>query len=119
MLPFQITGMVIVGIVGGLYGKTKRGTYALSSCGETAVLGAFLTLIYDVITNFGVAVSYMLLGMPAIPAFISTIVSGAPFSLVHVISNFFVFLAAFFPLTKVLHEYFRGETAWRKESLPM
>jgi hypothetical protein len=119
MLPFQMTGMFFVGIVGGVYGRTKKGNYSLGSCGETAILGAFLTLVYDIITNFGVAVSYMLLGMPTLPAFIGALVSGAPFSLVHVISNFFVFLAAFFPLTKVLHGYFRGENAWRKESLPM
>lgn len=119
MLPFQMTGMFIVGVVGGLYGRTKKGGYNLGSCGEAAILGAFLTLVYDIITNFGVAVSYMLLGMPTLPAFIGALVSGAPFSLVHVASNFFVFLAAFFPLTKVLQEYFRGETAWRNESLPM
>jgi len=117
MLPFQIIGMSIVGVVGGMYGRTKRNVYTLSSCGETAALGAFLTLVYDVITNLGVAVSYMLLGMPALPAFVGAVVSGAPFSLVHVVSNFFVFLAAFFPLTRALQEFFGGEKIWRKESL--
>ncbi len=118
MLPFQIAGMFIVGIVGGVYGQTKKGIYTLSSCVETATLGAFLTLIYDVITNFGVAVSYMLLGMPVLPAFISAIISGAPFSLIHVVSNFLVFLVAFFPLTRALQEFFGGENVWRKRSLP-
>ncbi len=119
MLPFQITGMVLVGIVGGLYGRAKKGVYNLSSCGETAVLGAFLTLIYDLITNFGVAVSYMLLGVPLLPAFVTALVSGAPFSLIHVVSNFFVFLVAFFPLTRVLQELFGGERIWKRDSLPM
>jgi hypothetical protein len=118
MLPFQIAGMFIVGIVGGVYGRTKKGIYTLSSCGETATLGAFLTLVYDVITNFGVAVSYMLLGMPVLPAFISVMISGAFFSLIHVVSNFFVFLVAFFPLTRALQEFFGGENVWRKGSLP-
>jgi len=108
MLPFQICGMVIIGIVGGLYGKTKKGMYDLSSCGETAVLGAFLTLVYDVVTNFGVAVSYMLTGVSMLPALITAMVSGAPFSAVHVVSNFFVFLAAFFPLTRVLQKFSGG-----------
>jgi len=118
-LPFQITGMVIVGVVGELYGRTKKGEYTLSSCIEAAVLGAFLTLVYDVVTNIGVAVSYMLLGMPALPAFISAIVFGVPFSLIHVVSNFFVFSLAFFPLTKALQEFFGGEKVWRKDSLSM
>jgi len=119
MLPFQIVGMVIVGVVGGLYGRTKKGIYALSSCGETAVLGAFLTLVYDIITNFGVAVWYMLPGMSMLPVFISVIVSGAIFSLVHVVSNFLVFLVAFFPLTRALQKFSGGERIWRKDTLPM
>lgn len=119
MLPFQIVGMVIVGVVGGVYGRTKKGVYTLSSCAEAAALGAFLTLVYDVITNFGVAVSYMLLGMPLLVAFVGAMISGALFSAVHVGSNFFVFLAAFFPLTRALQEFFGGEKIWRKESLPI
>lgn len=118
-LPFQIAGMVIVGFVGGFYGRTKNSTYTSNSSGETAVLGAFLTLVYDIITNFGVAVGYTLLGIPLLPAFISAIISGALFSLIHVVSNFFVFLIVFFPLTKALQEFFGGEKAWRKDSLPM
>ena len=118
-LPFQMAGIIIVGVAGGLYGGTKKGVYTLSSCGETAVLGAFLTLVYDIITNFGVAVSYMLLGMPTVPAFVSAIISGAPFSLIHVVSNFWVFLVAFFPMTKAIQQFFGGENIWRKDSLPM
>lgn len=117
MLPFQVAGMIIAGIVGGLYGQSKKDTYTLSSSGETAALGTFLTLIFDVITNFGVGLSYMLLGMPILPAFINAIVLGAPFSLIHVVSNFFVFLIAFFPLTKALQEFFGGENVWRKSPL--
>lgn len=119
MLPFQMAGMIIMGIVGGLYGRTKKGIYTPSSCGEAAILGAFLTVIYDLITNFGVAMSFMLLGIPILPAFVSAIVSGAPFLLIHVVSNFFVFLVAFFPLTRALQEFFGGEKVWRKNSLPM
>jgi hypothetical protein len=64
MLPFQVTGMVVVAIAGGLYRRTKNGLYYAMSCIEVAILGAFLALVYDVITNFEVAVSYMLVGMP-------------------------------------------------------
>lgn len=119
MLPFQIVGIVIVGIAGGLYGRTKKGKYTLSSCLEAATLGAFLTLVYDVITNFGVAIGYILFGMPIFPAFIGAIIFGAPFSLIHVVSNFLVFLVAFFPIIKTLQQFFGGENTWKKDSLPM
>ncbi|NIV67791.1 hypothetical protein GWM83_02435 [Candidatus Bathyarchaeota archaeon] len=119
MLPFQTLGMFITGVVGGMYGQRKMGKYSLNSCGETAVLGAFLTLIYDIITNFGVAISYVLLGLPLFPAFVAAMISGAPFSFIHVMSNLFVFLVVFFPLARALQEFFGGEDIWRKESIPM
>ncbi len=119
MLPFQMTGMGIIGFAGGLYGRSKRGIYTRNSVGETAALGTFLTLVYDVITNFGVAVEQILFGIPTLPAFVVTIVSAAPFSLIHVVSNFFVFSVAFFPLTKALRELVGGEKSWRKEPLRM
>jgi hypothetical protein len=117
MLPFQITGMMVVGIGGGLYGRTKNGLYDARSCIETAILGASLTLIYDIITNFGVAVSLMLVGMPLLLAFVSAMISGAPFSVIHVASNFFVFLLIFFPLTSTLQKLLGGEKTWKKEPL--
>ena len=119
MLPFQVTGMVIVGIVGGLYGRKREGLSHVGSCFEAAVLGALLTLVYDVITNFGVAVSYMFIGMLVSVAFVSAIVSGALFSLVHVASNTVVFAVAFLFLANALQKFLRGEKAWRKEPLRM
>lgn len=119
MLPFQIVGMIVVGVVGGWYGRTKKGIITLSSAGETAVLGASLTLFYDIITNFGVAISSMLAGMPLLPAFLIAIIYGAPFSLVHVASNFLVFLGAYFPLGRALQEFCGGENVWKRESLSM
>ncbi len=117
IMPFQIVGMVIVGVMGGLYGRTRNNVYTSSSCAEAAVLGAFVTLVYDIITNFGVAVSLMLAGTPLLPAFIGALVLGALFSLIHVVSNFLIFLLAFFPLARSLQEFLGGENAWRK-SLP-
>ena len=114
MLPFQVAGMAIVGIGGGLYGRTGTGSYASRSCLETAVLGAFLTLVYDIITNFGVAISYMLMGMPFFVAFVSAIVSGALFSLVHVVSNAAVFGVAFVPLTNSLQKLLGGGKTWKE-----
>jgi len=117
MLPFQVTGMMVVGIGGGLYGRTKNGLYDASSCIEAAILGASLTLVYDVITNFGVAVSLMLVGMPLLLAFISAIISGALFSLIHIVSNTAVFGLIFLPLTNTLQKLLGGEKTWKKEPL--
>jgi len=117
MLPFQVTGMVIVGIGGGLYRRSRGGLYDGRSCIETAILGAFLTLVYDIITNFGVAVSSMLIGMPILLAFINAIISGALFSVVHVVSNTFVFGLTFFPLTNTLQKLLGGGKTWKKEPL--
>mgnify|MGYP006268743413 CR=1 FL=1 len=117
MLPFQITGMIIVGIGGGLYGRARNGLYDAESCVETAVLGGFLTLVYDIITNLGVAVSYMLSGTPILVAFMTAIISGALFSLMHVASNTAVFGMIFFPVTNTLQKLLGGGKTWKKEPL--
>jgi len=118
MTPFQVIGMTIVGVGGGLYRRKKEGSYDISSCIETAILGAFLTLAYDVITNFGVAVAYMLVGIPILLAFINAIISGALFSLIHVVSNATVFALIFFPLSNALQKLLGGENTWKKGPLP-
>lgn len=115
MLPFQVTGMVIVGIGGGLYRRARGGCYNTRSCMETAVLGAFLTLVYDVTTNIGVAVSYVLIGTPVLLAFVGSIISGALFLVIHVISNAVVFGLIFFPLTNTLQKLLGGGRTWKKE----
>lgn len=117
MMPFQVAGMIIVGVIGALYGKSKKGEYTLSSSGEAAVLGAFLTLVYDVITNFGVAISFMLAGTPLYPALVSAMIPAVPFSIVHVASNALTFLLAFFPLNRALRGFLGGENTWRKDIL--
>lgn len=117
MLPFQAAGMVMVGVGGGFYRRTRSGSYDAGSCVETAVLGAFLTLAYDIVTNFGVAVSYMLMGVPILLAFISAIVSGALFSVIHVVSNTAVFGMIFVPLANTLQELLGGGKTWNEELL--
>ncbi|UCD96392.1 MAG: hypothetical protein JSV35_07880 [Candidatus Bathyarchaeota archaeon] len=118
MLPFQILGMGLVGFAGGLYGKTKKNSVVANSIAETGILGAFLTLVYDIITNFGVSVSLMLTGVAPLPAIITSLISGAPFSLIHVGSNLLIFSATFFPLTRAMEELIGGEPEWRSEPLP-
>lgn len=117
MMPFQVSGMIIVGVAGALYGRSKKGEYTLSSSGEVAVLGASLTLVYDLITNFGVAVSFMLAGTPPFAAIISAMVPAVPFSIVHVASSTLVFPAAFFPLNRALRGFLGGENTWKNDIL--
>lgn len=116
--PFQMIGMAMVGLGGGLYGRSRHGSYDSASCAETAVLGAFLTLVFDVVTNFGWAVHFGLSGQPVFLAFVSTLVSGAVFSLVHVVSNTVVFGAAFVPITNALQRLLGGGQTWKKEFSP-
>jgi len=118
ILPFQVLGMAVVGVGGGLYRRSRRGSYDAKSCAETAVLGAFLTLVYDTVTNFGFAVTLMLTGQPIFLTFISVLVSGAVFSLIHVVSNTVIFGAAFVPVTNAMQKLLGGGQTWKKEFSP-
>ena len=103
-MPFQIVGMALVGLVGGLYRKYSQSNSSLAKFYfEVAVLGAFLTVVYDLITNFGVALWYMIGGLPPFLAVITALAYGTPFSLIHVFSNVAVFGIAFLPLIKALN----------------
>jgi len=103
-MPFQIVGMAIVGLAGGLYKKHQQSYSSTSFFVEVAILGAFLTVVYDLITNFGVAVSYMITGINPALAVITALAYGTPFSIIHVVSNTLVFGAIFFPLIKLLNK---------------
>jgi hypothetical protein len=116
-LPFQVAGMVAVGIGGGLHGRASSGSHGARLCVETAVLGAFLTLVYDMVTNLGVATSYALTGMPLHLALASTFISGALFSVIHVVSNAAVFGVVFVPLSNALRRLSGGGENWKEESL--
>jgi hypothetical protein len=99
-MPFQMIGMALVGFTGGLYRKYSQGYSSAKFYAEVAVLGAFLTTFYDLITNLGVALSYILIGMNPNLAIITALAYGTPFSLIHVLSNIAVFGVAFFPIIK-------------------
>lgn len=102
-MPFQIVGMAIVGLTGGLYRRYLQSYNSAKFYVEVAVLGAFLTVVYDLITNFGVALSYMIAGTHPTLAVITALGYGAPFSLIHVFSNIAVFGIVFFPVIKALN----------------
>jgi len=99
-MPFQMASMALIGVVGGFYRKFAHGISSANFLAEVAVLGAFLTTLYDLITNFGVAVSYAIAGMSFDLALLTALAYGTPFSIIHVLSNTAVFGVAFFPLIK-------------------
>lgn len=118
MIPFQVVGMAIIGFSGGIYKRYVVGVYSVQVSAEFAVLGAFLTLLYDIITNTGVAYSFTILsGVPWHIALISAFSLGAPFSLVHIVSNIALFGSGLIPLIKALQRVPGGEALWSKKEL--
>jgi hypothetical protein len=117
IMPFQMVGMALAGVAGGLYRRSRNGSYNAQSCFETAVLGAFLTLVYDALTNFAYAMPSMLNGQPVLPTYVAVLVSGAFLSLTHVVSNTVIFGAGFVPVTNAMQKLLGGEQVWKKESL--
>lgn len=96
LMPFQMAGMALMGFVGGVYGKSLRdGLSTRSISAEAAVLGAFFTLIYDIITNAACAPWY---GGDVILA----LIAGTWFTAVHVASNAVAFGLALAPLLRAL-----------------
>lgn len=108
-MPFQMVGMGIIGLVGGLYGKTIEESKAFKGKNivEVVILGAFLTLIYDILTNFGFAVQISLFtGASIWIAFVGVLITGAVFAFIHVTSNAFLFMIVI-PLAKIMRELTR------------
>ncbi len=113
-MPFQMVGMGIVGFAGGLYRGYMQNHVNIKSFIEVAILGAFLTVIYDFITNFGVAMLPIMSGVPPDLALLMVFASGAPYSLLHVFANFCTFLILFAHLVKALSYVPGGEKIWWK-----
>ena len=101
-MPFQIVGMALVGLAGGIYRRYMHVQSVGELCMETAVLGTFLTVVYDLITNLGTAVS-IYLGMPLPLALTTALAYGAPFSFIHAVSNAVVFGVVFLPLLRAVN----------------
>ena len=118
-IPFQMVGMAVAGVFGGFYRRfTRDVSFSARFCLETAVLGALIALIYDVVTNVGFGVQLMLSGMDPTVALFTSIAYGSFFSLLHVLSNSVVFGALFLPLTNALSSLKVGDLNWlRRERL--
>jgi len=97
IMPFQILGMALMGFAGGAYRKLIGNDFSISKSlnFESACLAAFLTLIYDIITNVGYAVLFNL-------EIVIVLIAGVWFSIIHVVSNTVLFGAAFHRLVKII-----------------
>lgn len=106
ILPFQMLGMALMGFMGGVYRKLLGGGISKSNILnlEVSFLAAFFTLVYDAITNVGWA-------LPTNTPIIFALFSGAWFTIIHVVSNAFLFGMAFSPLVKVIGDL-AGENTW-------
>jgi hypothetical protein len=115
-IPFQIVGMIVAGVLGGVY---RRFTYNISFSVrfslETAVLGAFIALVYDLITNLGFGIQLILAGENSSLALFTAVAYGSFFSLVHIVSNIVVFGVLFLPLANALNSLRVGESLWSKK----
>jgi len=109
VLPFQIVGMGLVGAAGGLYTRMTDNVSTVGRFGEAAVLGAFLTFIYDVLTNLGTAVFLTLSGMSFHEAIVTALVLGAVPAAIHVSWNAALFGMVTVPLVNAMHRI----VAWR------
>ena len=109
VLPFQIMGMGSIGLAGGVYTRTTNKTMNTGAFVEAAILGAFLTFIYDVLTNVGTAVFLTLSGMSFHEALITAFVLGAVPAAIHVAWNTALFGMVTVPLVTAMDRML----AWR------
>ena len=115
-IPFQMAGMIIAGVLGGVYKRFTRDiSFSARFSLETAALGAFIALTYDLITNLGYGISLVLVGESSSLALLTVIASGSFFSLLHIVSNILVFGVLFLPITNALNRLGVGEFPWSKK----
>lgn len=96
--PLQMLGMALIGFIGGLFTKLGKGSM-VRLCVEAAVIGAILTIIYDIITNVGFAIMY---SVPLVP----TLIAGIVFSLMHIAYNTILFGFLAVPLSYAMQNIY-------------
>jgi hypothetical protein len=93
VIPFQILGMSLIGLIGGLFKKFANDG-AVQLCIKAAMFGALLTLAYDFITNVGYAIMFSL-------PITLVLIWGLTFSLIHMVSNAIIFGSMMVPLSRI------------------
>jgi uncharacterized membrane protein len=82
----QIGCMMLIGAAGGLYGRlTDQSDMKLNSSIKMAAMGLYLTIVFDLVTNLGFAISFY--G----GNYEFALILGSPFMIVHVVSNTLIF----------------------------
>jgi hypothetical protein len=84
VLVAQIAGMAMIGASGRLWGRFALGVRFAEML--AAAMGALLTFLYGILTDYGFAVS---IGRWKEP--LPVIAAGLPFSVVHIVSNGLIF----------------------------
>ena len=109
-MPFQMFGMAIAGIIGGVYRRlTPKQIGSARFCVETAIVGALIALVFDLVTNVGVGFQLVLSGTNFALAMFTAIAYGVFFSMIHIFSNTAVFGMLTLPSIKTLSSLVRGE----------
>ena len=109
-MPFQMFGMAIAGILGGVYRRlVPEQIDSARFCTETAIVGAVIALIYDLVTNVGVGFQLVLAGTNIALAMLTAIAYGVFFSIIHIFSNTAVFGILTLPSIKTLKNLVIGE----------
>ncbi len=76
----QLIGWLFVVTTGGLLGKGNQVHYRSVGPTELLFIGAFMTAVYDLVTNIGFSLAFN------VPYFVA-VVLGLPFMIMHVVSN--------------------------------
>ena len=81
----QVIGWFYIVTVGSIIGRQgKSGKQVQPRKWELAITGAFVTLIFDQITNLGYSITF---GVP----FLIAVTTAIPFSVIHIVSNAVIF----------------------------
>ena len=109
-MPFQMFGMAIAGILGGVYRRLMSEQIdSARFCTETAIVGAVIALVFDLVTNVGVGFQLVLSGTNFALAMLTAIAYGVFFSMIHIFSNMAVFGMLTLPSIKTLNNLVRDE----------
>lgn len=104
----QIIGWLFIATAGHIMGQRGRRAAAETyTPAELGIIGAVITVFYDLVTNVGMSLST---GVP----FLVTLLAGLPFMIVHVISNGIIFAFAIIRLDNAIRRNL-GSVLWRQE----
>lgn len=91
ILLTQVGCMMLIGAVGGVIARFSGGSDTkLSSSLKLGVVGLYLTIFYDLVTDFGFALSFPVAN-DLLLSYVTALIVGSPFMVVHVFSNALLF----------------------------